>query len=113
MSEDKLYTLIASLYKRGMSVVTTYSIRACSSSANCSSLHLVNMSSVFLKLIQLHLCSTCAPVFLQSLQLHIHKITVADLVILGCGLYSQMVPPKLQKYFQDHNIAYEAIDTVC
>lgn len=38
MSEDKLYTLIASLYKRGMSVVTAYSIRACSSSANCSTI---------------------------------------------------------------------------
>ena len=37
----------------------------------------------------------------------------ADLVILGCGARSQMVPPSLQTYFKQHNIAYEAIDTVC
>ncbi len=37
----------------------------------------------------------------------------ADLVIIGCGLHSQMVPPSLQAYFKKHNIAYEAIDTVC
>lgn len=37
----------------------------------------------------------------------------ADLVIIGCGLHSQMVPPSLQAYFKQHNIAYEAIDTVC
>lgn len=34
-----------------------------------------------------------------------------DLVIIGCGLHSQLVPPKLQAYFRQHNIAYEAIDT--
>ncbi|KAL3147955.1 hypothetical protein ABBQ38_014250 [Trebouxia sp. C0009 RCD-2024] len=34
-----------------------------------------------------------------------------DLVILGCGRRSQMVPPKLRTYFQQHKIAYEAIDT--
>lgn len=40
-------------------------------------------------------------------------VHAADLVILGCGSSSQMVPPALQSYFRQHNIAYEAIDTVC
>lgn len=36
----------------------------------------------------------------------------ADLVILGCGTQSRMVSPALQSYFRQHNIAFEAIDTV-
>ncbi|KAL0052084.1 hypothetical protein WJX82_007691 [Trebouxia sp. C0006] len=42
--------------------------------------------------------------------LHLFK-PAPDLVIIGCGLHSQMVPPSLQAYFKQHNIAYEAIDT--
>ncbi|KAL0034730.1 hypothetical protein WJX77_004447 [Trebouxia sp. C0004] len=42
--------------------------------------------------------------------LHLFK-PAPDLVIIGCGLHSQMVPSSLQAYFKQHNIAYEAIDT--
>ena len=39
-------------------------------------------------------------------------VLFADLVIIGCGLHSQFVPPSLRNYFKQHDIAFEAIDTV-
>jgi len=56
----------------------------------------------------LHLLNSAPLPYLKQSKLAVH----ADLVIIGCGLHSQMVPPDLQMYFRKHRIAYEAIDTV-